>query len=173
MTASCHRWGVCFPLLALVFFAEVGRAQDKPWNDYSLEAKQLREAGRYPEAEKAYLAALRQAEAIGKPDPQLAVTLNGLALLYQTQGRYAEAEPRYRRAADLFEELYGPKDLTLATTLHNLAELCRQEGKYLEAERLCRRALAIRRDLLGEEHPDVAMSLNTLSGVYASEGQYA
>ena len=43
----------------------------------------------------------------GPAHPNVATSLNNLALLYQAQGRYAEAEPLYRRALAIYEEGRG------------------------------------------------------------------
>ncbi len=63
----------------------------------------------YPEAEKQWSAALKEAEGFGPQDPRLATTLNNLAGLYQAQGRYAEAEPLYKRALAIIEKALGPE----------------------------------------------------------------
>jgi tetratricopeptide (TPR) repeat protein len=73
-------------------------AEDALWQNATKEAKQLREQGRYTEAEKAHLLALAEAEKFGPEDPRLALTLNGLAVLYHSKGQLSEAEPLYRRA---------------------------------------------------------------------------
>ena len=42
------------------------------------------------------------------PDhPTVATRLNNLASLYQSQGRYAKAEPLYRRALEIDEKAFG------------------------------------------------------------------
>ena len=51
------------------------------------------------EAEPLYQRALAIDEnALGADHPDVAIDLNNLALLYHTQGKYAEAEPLYQRA---------------------------------------------------------------------------
>ena len=70
---------------------------------------------------------------------------NNLASLYQTQGRYAEAEPLYKRALAIREKALGPDHPTVATSSNNLAHSYDAQGRYAEAEPLYKRALAIRR----------------------------
>ncbi|MEO0810268.1 MAG: tetratricopeptide repeat protein, partial [Pseudomonadota bacterium] len=42
------------------------------------------------------------------PDhPNVGTTLNNLAELYRLQGRYAEAEPLYKRTITIFEKALG------------------------------------------------------------------
>jgi tetratricopeptide (TPR) repeat protein len=64
----------------------------------------------------------------------LAFTMNNLATLYRTLGRYAEAEPLYAAALPLLKSDAG----SLWT---NLAELYRAEGKYEKAESAARTSL--------------------------------
>ena len=54
--------------------------------------------GDYTEAEKQFAAALKEAEQFAPKDPRLATGLNSLAEVYRAQGRYAEAEPLYKRS---------------------------------------------------------------------------
>ncbi len=89
----------------------------------------------------------------------VARSLNNLAELYRAQGKYAEAEPLYRRALRIDEKTLGPVHLDLAIDLNNLAELYHDQGKYAEAEPFYQRALAIGEKVLGPEHPNVAASL--------------
>ncbi|NEX23892.1 tetratricopeptide repeat-containing protein, partial [Thiorhodococcus mannitoliphagus] len=97
----------------------------------------------------------------------------GLALFYARQGRYAEAEPLYKRVLTLGENAVGPEHPDVATSLDNLASLYGSQGRYAEAESFHKRALALREEALGLEHPDVAVSLNNLGSLYESQGHYA
>ena len=63
--------------------------------------------------------------------------------MYGSQGKYAEAEPRYRRALAIFEKSRGPAHPDTGTSFHNLALLYQSQGRYAEAEPLYQRALAI------------------------------
>ncbi len=85
-----------------------------------------------------------------------------MALLYEAQGRYAEAEPLYQRSLAIVEKALGPEHPHVATSLNNLARLYRDQGHYAEAEPLYQRSLEIREKALGPEHPDVARSLISL-----------
>nr|WP_232224256.1 tetratricopeptide repeat protein [Mastigocladopsis repens] len=102
----------------------------------------------------------------------LATSLNNLALLYDSQGRYSEAEPLYQQALELRKRLLGEEHPDVAQSLNNLAYLYRSQGRYIEAEPLYQQALELRKRLLGEEHLDVAQSLNNLANLYRSQGRY-
>ena len=83
----------------------------------------------------------------------MATSLNNLADLYQAMGRYAEAEPLYRRSLEIREKQLGRDHPDVATSLNNLANLYRAMGRYAEAEPLYRRSLAIREKQLGATTP--------------------
>ncbi len=70
--------------------------------------------------------------------------LNNLALLYKAQGRYAEAEPLYKRSLAIDEKALGPEHPAVATSLENYAALLRKTGRGAEAENKEARAKAIR-----------------------------
>jgi tetratricopeptide (TPR) repeat protein len=143
----------------LVLWATAAFSQETPWERYIAEGTKAYQQGRFTEAEKYLLAALKEAEGFGREDSRLATSLNNLAALYQTQGKYAEAEPRYKRSLAIREKLLGAEHPDVAASLNNLAELYRTQGKYAEAEPLYKRSLAIKEKVLGAEHPSVATTL--------------
>jgi tetratricopeptide (TPR) repeat protein len=89
--------------------------------------------------------------------------MNQLGVLFNTQARYAEAEPLYRLALAIDEKSLGPDHPEVATRLNNLAELLRDTNRPPEAEPLYRRALAIFEKSFGPDHPNVARGLNNLA----------
>src|SRR6266568_8371275 len=95
-------------------------AQEASWEEYLTSGRKLRAQAKYMEAEKEYLAGVQAAEAFGPEDPRLARSWNNLATLYQDQGRYAEAEALYRRAAAIWERSLGPGQEDLGACLSNL-----------------------------------------------------
>ncbi|WP_413199576.1 CHAT domain-containing protein, partial [Nostoc piscinale] len=109
---------------------------------------------------------------LGKEHPDVASSLNNLALLYKKQGKYQQAEPLYQRSLAIFEKLLGKEHPLVATSLNNLALVYKAQGKYQQAEPLYQRSLTIREKWLGKEHPDVANSLNNLAALYYAQGKY-
>ena len=73
----------------------------------------------------------------------MARSLNKLALLYNAQGHYAQAEPLYKRALEIKEQALGPDHPSVATSLENLAGLYRDKNRDKEAEALEKRAARI------------------------------
>jgi tetratricopeptide (TPR) repeat protein len=76
----------------------------------------------------------------------VALSLNNLAGLYATQGRYAQAEPLYKRSLAIKEKALGPHHPDVALSLNNLAGLYRKTDRVKEAEKLEARATRIRTD---------------------------
>jgi len=66
-------------------------------------------------------------------DPEVGTLLNNLAELYRVQGRYAEAEPLYKRALAISEKALGPDHPNVGIPLSNLALLYQDQGRYAEA----------------------------------------
>ena len=127
-------------------------AQALPWRKQSLSAARKR---------------------FGDEHPNVATSLNNLALLYDSQGRYSDAEPLYIGALSMRKRLLGDEHPSVASSLNNLAELYRSQGRYSDAEPLYIEALSMIKRLLGDEHPDVASSLNNLALLYNSQGRYS
>jgi tetratricopeptide (TPR) repeat protein len=103
--------------------------------------------------------------------PELAKSLDLLAGLYHSQGRYSEAEPLYLKALKVGEHQILENKSSVASSLNNLAELYREQGRYSEAEPLYLRVLEILRDL-SIDHPNITVTLNNLGILYVSQGKF-
>jgi CHAT domain-containing protein/Tfp pilus assembly protein PilF len=112
-------------------------------------------------------------KALGPDHPDVAHSLNGLAGLYYSQGRYADAESLFQRSLAIREKALGRDHPDVANSLNNLAGLYWSQGRYTDAEPLYQRSIAIWERVLGRDHPDVATSLNNLASLYADQGRYA
>ncbi|MBE7384424.1 MAG: tetratricopeptide repeat protein [Leptolyngbya sp. SIO1E4] len=62
------------------------------------------------------------------PIPDVALSLNNLAGLYDAQGRYEEAEPLYTQALTLFEQILGPEHPYTQRVKDNLQILLEKKG---------------------------------------------
>ena len=130
--------------------------------------------GQYAKAEPLYQRSLKICESkLGPDHPDVAASLNNLAILYKDMGQYAKAEPLYQRSLKIRESKLGPDHPDVAASLNNLANLYWDMGQYAKAEPLYQRSLKIRESKLGPDHPDVAASLNNLANLYKDMGQYA
>ena len=127
----------CFWLLAafcVLLVSTHAPAQLTSWQMNNAAGEEAYKQGRYAEAEKTWLATLKEAESFGPQDPRLATSLNNLALLYLTQSKYAEAEPLLKRALAIWEKALGPEHPNVATSLENYAALLRETNREGEAE---------------------------------------
>jgi len=129
--------------------------------------------GKYPQAIELGKRALKIRQQVLGDHPKTATSLNNLALLYNSMGNYARAEPLYLKALAIDQIALGENHPHYATSLNNLALLYKNMGNYARAEPLYLKALAIGKTALGENHPHYATSLNNLAGLYDSMGNYA
>lgn len=137
-------------------------------------ATYLYEHARYEEAEPLYQQALHiREQSLGPMHPDVAATLDGLAILYRTWGRYLEAEPLFLRSLAINEQQSGPEHPDTAQSLNNLAILYYDQGKDEQAEAFYQRALAINEKALGRDHPATARILNNLAVFYAGKKMFA
>ncbi len=67
---------------------------------------------------------------MGPEHPDVARSLNNLAMVYTDQGKYEEAEPLYQRSLAIEEKALGPEHPQVATSLNNLALIYQAQGKY-------------------------------------------
>ena len=115
------------------------------WDTLNQEVLRLYRAGEYERAIIVAQATLKVAEDnVGPNHPDVAESLNNLALLYKTQGNYAKAEPLYKRALSIREKAFGPNHPSVATLLNNLAELYKATNRSEETKKLEERAARIK-----------------------------
>ena len=150
-------------------------ARHAPNGDNLHKAKEYAwRAGRYQAAYRHgedYLAFVLREH--GEGTPQHATALTDLGTMLRSLGQYDDAEPFYRKAADIYKATLGPEHPFYAISLNNLAELLRATGRYAEAEPLYRQSLEIVKATLGEAHPEYATRLNNLAGLLRATGRYA
>lgn len=102
----------------------------------------------------------------------LAEVLRKAADYLRRRAQYKLAEPLYRRALHIWEQILVAEHPEYAAALSGLARLCYEKGKYEQSETLYQRALDIRKQALGPEHPDIALLLNDLALLYREQGKY-
>jgi len=104
--------------------------------------------------------------------PEAIVLLVDVARYNYDHALYSEAEPLYKRALAICEQVLGFQHPDTASSLNNLATLYSAQGKYEQMEPLLQHALAIREQVLDSQHPDTASSLNNLAALYNAQGKY-
>jgi len=82
--------------------------------------------------------------------PNVATSLNNLAALYQSQGRYAEAQPLYQQALEMTKRLFVGDHPDIAQSLNNLAVLLAATHRYPEAFERMKEAAAMENRLISQ-----------------------
>ena len=94
-------------------------------------------------AEASYKEAIEiQQQSLGADNPGVAISLNNLAVFYQDQSKYPQAEQAYLQALAILEK-DPSQTASTGLTLNNLAALYHDEGMDAKAEPLYKRALGI------------------------------
>jgi tetratricopeptide (TPR) repeat protein len=130
----------------------------------------------YKQSEEKYgeaLALLEDGHVLGPSHPDVATSLNDLAILWSNRGEATKAEQLFERALTILENALGRYDRFVADADVNLANCYFMLGKYADAESLYGRALKIRKKELPPVHPELARSLSALAWLYVEQGRYA
>lgn len=96
-----------------------------------------------------------------------ATRLNSQGLALTDQGRYQDAEDRFRSAL----AIKSYDDVARASIATNLGWVYRQQDRYQDAEQMFRRALQWRQKNLPASSEEIAYSLSNLADIYTSEGR--
>ncbi len=160
---------------AYAYYREAAKLEPDNPTYLNMAGRLSQEVGRYAEAQPFLEEALQIREkALGPEHPDVALSLNNLAALYDDQGQYEKAEPLFNAHSPSMRLKPSGRNNhpAVATSLNNLASHYGDQGQYEKAEPLYQRSLAIREKALGPDHPDVAISLNNLAMLYNTQGQY-
>ena len=114
-----------------------------PWEEAHQAGLTAYNNKNYPEAEKQFQTALKEAEKFSTDDWRLTQTLSNLAEIYRIQSKYSQATLYFRRLVEINEESFGPDHPNVAAHLNNLAGNYRAQGMLVEAEPLYKRSLNI------------------------------
>jgi tetratricopeptide (TPR) repeat protein len=94
--------------------------------------------------------------------------MSNLALLYQNQERYAEAEALGLQSLALARRLLGEEHPGTLASMGNLAMVYQARGNFAAAEPLMLQTLEIVKRVLGEEHPSTLATLTNIGTLYNS-----
>ncbi len=114
--------------------------------------------------------AIRRRE-LGDQDPKTLVAMHWLILVFQHQGRPAEAVPLAREMVAIRQRELGEEDPQTLGAMNVLARVFQLEGEHTESERLYRQILDSRLRLLGEEHDLTLMAMNNLGLLLQEDGR--
>ncbi len=73
-----------------------------------------------------------------------------LARVYESQGKYREAETLYKSSLEIIERVLGEDYPDTAACYNNLAGVYENQGKYREAEDLYKKSIQIKERVRGE-----------------------
>ncbi len=128
-------------------------------------ASVLNEYGQGQAADSLARLALDARRRHGADTLEVAESLNELATIAYSRGRYEEATKWFTQSLALLEHRLGESSLKGAALRSNLATAFVQQGRLADAEQMFRRALETQRARLGSGHPRVAISLAGLAGI--------
>ena len=128
-------------------------------------------SAKYEEAEAEYRAALalRSDESEGVA---AAMVRGNLAIVLQSQGRYAEAVDEQRAVIRVLEATIGADNPEVAAARSNLGGSLGGKGDYEAAEVEFRSALALQLKALASDHPLVAATRKNLGTVLNHQGRH-
>jgi tetratricopeptide (TPR) repeat protein len=117
-------------------------------------AEELRSQGRYRDAEKRYLNALRiAAELLGEESFLVGQGSRGLGRLYVEMGRYDEAMEKFLGSYQIMRIEKGERSIEAADVLCDFGTTLRSQGKSEEALSRLEEAQSILEEAVGPEHP--------------------
>jgi tetratricopeptide (TPR) repeat protein len=160
-------------LVTLLFFFRGEPAQSAELSDALKRYEQLKDQGRYAEAESVTQLILELAIKKYGSDHQYIAKLNDIfAAHYIQQGMNENAEQFLKRSLAIKEKTLGLDHPNVAKSLDILSNYYHSRGRYSEAEPLLKRSMAIKEKTLGPAHPEVASTLNNLASNYDKQGRH-
>lgn len=103
---------------------------------------------------------------------QMVLCMNNLAVCYENQGKYLEAEQLYESCLEKGESHLSNMHPNVLSAMNNLGVLYCHAGRLLEAKHLLTTTLNSRKLLFGEDHPDTLNTLYNMGTLYMKLGHY-
>ncbi len=122
-----------------------------------------------PHLERAF--SIRKEE-LGERHLETLYAMSNLAVFYNDQGRYEEAERLFSDALKNLRILKGDEDRATISCTNNLASVYKKLGRHTEAEALYSRVLEVSRRVLGAEHIETLAAMNNLATLYYKLGKH-
>lgn len=112
----------------------------------TLIGRRMKAGGQDGDAEVVYRFAAEIASELGEASPLYGTAVGNLGVVYDEQGRLAEAEPQYLQSLELFRKTpLGEHNPPYANTLQRLGELYERTGRVAEARRCYQEVATLRR----------------------------
>ncbi|MEP6762767.1 MAG: serine/threonine-protein kinase [Gemmatimonadaceae bacterium] len=110
---------------------------------------------------------------LGARNPEIAGTLNNLAVSLGQQNRWTEAIPLHENALNILRAAKGDEHPDVATGLNTLANAYTIIGRFPAADTMFKQALALRVRLLGAHHPEVAWTHYSYADMLRLSGDFS
>jgi tetratricopeptide (TPR) repeat protein len=110
-------------------------------------------------------------EHLGEEAPATLDALSYLSKLYQSTGRYEDAEPLLLKAVEARSRILGKEDPDTLQSICHLAWQYMFQGRFGDAEVPARQVLEIGSRVLGEEHPVVLSAMQCCAYMYITADQ--
>jgi tetratricopeptide (TPR) repeat protein len=147
------------------------QAQELLWKAFFDAGESALSRGDYAEAERQLQSALKDAETFGKKDARLLMTLRTLAVVYDNEGKYSQAESLLQRTWVIDQKAGAKHRKDLAQDLNYLATVYVHKGNDEEAEPLYKQSQTILEKISGADQ-QLASTLRNLAMLYANQGRY-
>ncbi len=159
-------------LMAQEILEENHRSRDKDLAvTLTNRASLLRATGKYEESERMLLRAINIFKS-ARAKPNLARSLDGLALVYFTRGWYQKAEPLFREALQIRKDVFGDEHPEVAAALNSLGVFLSDQNRMDEAQLLQENALEMAEKIFRPDHPSLAVFLGNLAACYRDKGMH-
>lgn len=152
--------------------AQETKAAHSAFIELSNEGIDYYKKGKIKDAERLFLEAIEEAGKSTSKDDNMYVGLTNLAGLYKMTGKFAKAEPIYKRAMLIQERDFGPKDLKVALAIDNYGDILMRTEKYKEAEEYYRKSLSIRQSKLASTDGEIGKNMVNLAESLEEQKQY-
>jgi len=126
----------------------------------------LEQEARWEEARDKLQEAVDVFEQVSNP-ASIALSLNNIGFIYDSQGKVEEALSYYKRALAYDQQVGNPA--SIASSLNNIGEIYRRQGKLEKALSYHEQALALNEQV--GNPADIALSLNNIGFIYDSQGK--
>lgn len=135
------------------------------WTQVWKQVQQSLNQANFNETESLLQTLLTLAQTLPMRDSRRALSLETLAQLYFSHGKFAQAEPLVKNIIQLHESNLGPEHPDVGVYINNLALLYHRQKKHYLAESEYQRSIAIQTKQLGVDHPHTLNVLNNYAGL--------
>jgi tetratricopeptide (TPR) repeat protein len=97
-----------------------------------------------------------QEKVLGREHPDTLTSMNNLALVLDSQGKYEVAERMHREVLEGRKKVLGREHPSTLTSVYCLAFLLQKRGHYTQAVELYERACSGYAKVIGPDHPTTA-----------------